>query len=106
MGARQSIERRGEAATLQRLVVGDDPIEVDLRAFIRGFTSHPLPQGLPQGTSIARISNAEIEAAAWPAPPKKGDRLVAGGQTRVVQAVETVRKAGVVEMYVLTLAGT
>lgn len=106
MSVDRSLARSGQAAVLRRLTgTGADqvPTDVTLRAFIRGYAPADLAQGLPQGASEAIISNTEIAAAGWPGPPRKDDRLIANGITRIVEACETRRKGEAIAMHVLHL---
>ncbi len=87
MDVAAALRDHGHDAVLQR--PGTSPIDVAVRVFIRGFTSQELAQGQPQGVSVAIISNDEIAATSWPGPPRKGDRLISKGRTRMVDTVET-----------------
>ncbi|MDP3417855.1 hypothetical protein [Falsiroseomonas sp.] len=104
----RSLARSGQSAVLRRVIGTGEAqtfADVTLRTFIRDFAPADLPQGLPQGTSEVRISNTEISAAAWPGPPRTGDRLIANGRTRVVEACETRRKGEAIAMHVLQVVG-
>ncbi len=73
--------------------------------FLRDFTSAPVVGGNPQGWSELRISNDEIAAAGWPGPPRKSDRVIADGGTRMVESCETRRKGEAVAIHVIRLSG-
>jgi hypothetical protein len=60
--------------------------EVAVRGVARGYRPEELVGTIVQGDRIVIISNAEIEAAGWPGPPRRGDLLVMDGVTTTVQA--------------------
>ncbi|MGC2853952.1 hypothetical protein ACM64Y_00620 [Novispirillum sp. DQ9] len=95
------IAAKGEGCTLKRTGQPD----LSVRAFVRGYKPEELVGGLIQGDREARISDAEIAAAAWPGPPRKGDLLVIGGKTAAVQGCDTRKVGGVAYMHVMTVRG-
>lgn len=95
------LARLGRPFTLRRLPATD----VTVQGYRTGFGSDPLPGGQPQGQSTIIISNAEIEAAAWPGPPRKGDRLLDAERTMMVESVETLWLGAAVDRHVLTISG-
>lgn len=99
----RALARHGRAFTLRRLPLpGTD---VTVRGYRTEFQSQPLPGGLPQGQSTIIIGNAEIAAAAWPGPPRKGDRLIDATRTVMVESVETIWLGASVDRHVLTVSG-
>lgn len=96
-----TIAHLGAPCTLKR--TGQTDLAV--AAFVRGYRPQELVGGLQQGDREARMSNAEIAAASWPGPPKKGDMLVINGKTTAVQGCDTREVGGVVYMHVVTVRG-
>lgn len=98
---------RGRPFTLRRLptVTGGQAIDVTVQGYRTGFAAQPLAGGLPQGMSVVIISNAEIAAASWPGPPRKGDRLIDAQRTAVIDSVETISLGATVDRHVLSIAG-
>lgn len=65
-------------------------VGISVLAVISNVNDQPLPgPGLAQFDRTAIISNDEIEAAAWPGPPMRGDTLTIGGKVSTIQAVDT-----------------
>lgn len=86
------IEARGETVTLRRNAIAPF-VDVALRARVNGFAPKELVADVMQGDRGVVIGNAEILAAAWPGPPKRGDRLLIDGLPFTIAAVDT-RKIG------------
>ena len=95
------LARHGRPFTLRRLPSTD----VTVQGFRGGFDANNLPGGLPQGQSTVIIGNAEIAAAAWPGPPRKGDRLIEAARTAVVESIETIWLGTAIDRHVLTVTG-
>ncbi len=95
------LERYGRSMTLRRMPSTD----VTVQAARRGFNANGLPGGQPQGQSEIVISNAEIAAAAWPGPPRKGDRLIESERTAVVLSVNTIWLGDAIDRHILTVSG-
>lgn len=85
------ITRNGHDVTLQRVVTGQAPVAVTVRAVVRGYDTSDLVPGGVQGDRLFIIGNAEISAASWPLPIRKGDRIVSPDGTFTVQGCNTVR---------------
>jgi hypothetical protein len=85
------LERRGRALTLRRRV-GTTGSFADCapRGYSRGFKSTELVGGIAQGDREVVIGEAEIAAASWPSPPRKGDIVVVDGATLTVQGALTM----------------
>ena len=62
---------------------------VTVKAKVRGYAPADLVAEIIEGDRQVIISNAEIAAASWPGPPKKGDQFVIDGKTTTVEACET-----------------
>lgn len=100
----QLMEREGEQLQLVR--PGSPAVTLDLKGKIYGGSSQTLVGAQAQRSRRAKIGNAEIEAAAWPGPPRRGDKLTdAGGQVYTVQTCDTRRSAGVVFAHFLEVLG-
>lgn len=86
------VAKHGESVTLRR---GDPPgnVDVAVKARVTGFAPDELVGEIKQGDRRVVIANAEIVAAAWPGPPKIGDRLIIGGKIFTIAAPDT-RKIG------------
>lgn len=83
----------GQDATLQRIIVATQAtISVAVRAHVVDYKPHQIPAGtgLQAGDSHVIMSSTEVDAAAWPSVsesriPRRGDRFIVGGRTRIVQ---------------------
>jgi hypothetical protein len=62
--------------------------DVDVYGADRGYKPDEIAGLLQQGDRRVTIGTAEILAASWPAPPRKGDFLVIDGVSTAVQGVE------------------
>lgn len=62
--------------------------DVMVKGVTRAFKPGELLGGLAQGDQQVTISNAEIDAADWPGPPRKGDLLIIDGRTWTVQGAD------------------
>lgn len=62
--------------------------DVDVKGTDKGYQPDELAGLLQQGDRRITISNAEIAAANWPGPPRKGDFLVIDGVSTAVQGAE------------------
>lgn len=61
--------------------------------------------GIAEGDIEVTIGTAETTAAAWPAPPRKGDLIVIDGRSWAVQGAETLRHAATVAAYRMQCRG-
>ncbi len=95
------IDRLGETTILRRQGQSD----LSVKAKVRFFSPAELVGGIIQGDRRAAIGNAEIAAAGWPGPPKKGDFLVIDGAARAVQACNSVKIGDDYAMHVLQVRG-
>lgn len=79
---------------------------VALRGVIQSAAANDLPGGNPQSGRQIRIAHQDAAGFGWPAPPRKGDRVVAeGGRAYVVQGVDQLHLRGQPALYVLQVAG-
>ncbi len=95
----------GEAMTLAR-PAGASVIVRGKRRRPKGAGADPLVGAQAQNLIQIRISNAEIAAAAWPGPPRKGDRLTMAGRQYTLEAdADTRWRDGVVLGHYLLVKG-
>lgn len=85
------LSTRGQSVTLRR--VGTPAVDVACMAAIVNKDDFIGVGGVSQYRREITISNAEIAAATWPGPPRKGDQVISDGKTLTVQAV-LVQKVG------------
>lgn len=102
---RRQVLRQGAAITLRRVQTGVAPIEVQPIAVVRGYVPHEMLGGIVQGDRQVTITNDEIAAAGWPAPPRKGDQVVIDGKAATVQGVNTTTLRGAIAKHVLHVRG-
>jgi hypothetical protein len=107
---RRQVLRSGRIVVLRRMSGTGalrTGVDVSVVAVVRGFQPHDLAAGtgLQQGDRVVTLTDHEIAAAAWPGPPRKGDQVVIGGVTTVVQSVETRHLGEAVDRHVLAVRG-
>jgi len=79
---------------------------VSVRGKVFGSAGSDLVGAQQQRVRSIRIGNSEIVAAAWPGPPKRGDRLTeAGGKVWIVEDVDTRLDGTEVWCHILTVKG-
>lgn len=100
-----AITREGQSVTLRRIATGTAPVAVTCQAMVRGYRPAELVGGIVQGDRRVVISNAEIAAATWPGPPRKGDQVVIEGKVTTAQGVETVQLRGEDAKHILAVRG-
>lgn len=110
MNTRGALDRLGQVAQLRRLtgVAGTQVWhEVSLRVFARQFRPQEIVagSGILQGDRMVIAHHAEIDAAQWPAPPRRDDKLLLDGRLLNVQSVETVRAGKTIERYDMVVRG-
>lgn len=95
----------GETMTLQR--TGQSDLSVKGKRLRPGGAGSSQAVGaVAQNMITVKISNAEIAAASWPGPPRKGDKLVMGGRTYTLEADSDVRgDAGTTLAHFLVVKG-
>ncbi len=99
------IQRKGESITLRRVTTGSADTDVTATAWVAQGTREPLIGNQAQTQKLVRMADTEIAAASWPGPPVINDRVIIGGLVHAVEAVETMKIAGVTAMHVLTVRG-
>lgn len=101
----------GTPCTLRRYVgLGSarDPVDIAIRAHVRGYAPEDLVGGIMQGDTKVILSPTEITAASWPGPqdwPQVGDRLVVDGRERNIQRSVLYQVAGGVARIELQVRG-
>lgn len=79
--------------------------DVDVKGTDKGYKAAEIAGLLQQGDRKITIGTAEIVAASWPAPPRKGDFLVIDGTSTAIQGAEPRYKGTVVLAYELWVRG-
>lgn len=64
------------------------PTDVTIYGVTEGYQPQELVNGVTQGDSKIKFSDAQIAAAGWPGPPQKLDQVIADGRTRTILAVD------------------
>lgn len=95
------IKKEGEPVTLHR---GTTPA-LPMIAFVRDYRADELVGAIQQGDRQVQMSNVEIAAANWPAPPKRMDVVMIDGKRTTVQSAETVKLRGKIAKYVVQVRG-
>lgn len=81
---RRLIHRAGTHLVLSR--PADPPVVVNIIGKVRSYTAQELADGIDQGDR--RLTISPLDLGSWPAPPKKGDRILLGSKTATVESVE------------------
>ncbi|WP_207479567.1 hypothetical protein [Arenibaculum pallidiluteum] len=101
-----ALAKYGRPMTLRRRVGTTSAFsDVTVKGVADGYKPAELVGGIVQGDRQVTISNAEIAAAAWPGPPKKGDFVMIDGVQTAVQGVETKHLATDILAHVLWVRG-
>ncbi len=104
-----ALQRFGRPMVLRRLATGPGGLQIPLDVTVFGrtknFAPHELVGGISQGDSEITITNAEIAAAQWPGPPKRGDKIVVDERTRNVESVEAKFLGSETLVYVCQVRG-
>ena len=82
-----ALTKYGRPMTLKRLV-GTGPTTTDVTVYgvTQGFKPEEFSGDVIWGDQRVQISDVEIAAAAWPGPPRKGDKIVIDGRAWVLRA--------------------
>jgi hypothetical protein len=99
------LARYGETVVLRRPTGQAQFIDVSCAARVDQFQPHEITGGVVQGDRKVILSNREIEAEAWPGPPRRGDQVVIAGRTTTVQGVETVSVRGEIVRHNMQVRG-
>lgn len=81
------------------------PFDCGVRAKVRDYTAAELVGELQQGDSQVILSPSEMTDRQWPAPPRKGDKVVIKGKVRAVMNVVPFDIGGTVARYELSVRG-
>jgi hypothetical protein len=80
--------------------------DVAVKARVAGFEPKDLVGDIQQGDRSVVIGNAEIAAAAWPGPPKRGDRVLIDGLPFTVVSVDTLKLGEEIARHNLVVRGS
>jgi hypothetical protein len=94
------VQKTGRPVTLKRSGVADLPVT----AKVRGYQPQEVIGEVQQGDRLVIFGTAEITAAVWPAPPKKGDQIVID-RTTTVESVEARYVGSVAALYFARVRG-
>lgn len=84
----------GETVTLRRMTGTQRiPLDVECRAVVTGYAPNELVGSIEQGDRKVILSPTEMRRRQWVWPPRRGDRVLIGGKTFQVEAVDN-RTAG------------
>jgi hypothetical protein len=102
-----AINRVGETVILRRLsgTTVQIPLDVTLKAVVRGYGPDELVGGIQQGDKKVILSQVDMENDQWCWPVKVQDRVVIEGRSTVVQAVDKRKIGEDAAMYVLQVRG-
>jgi hypothetical protein len=93
----------GEPVLLRRIAT--PPVAVQCAARVDDFAPHEIAGAVQQGDRRVIICNAEIAAAGWPGPPRRGDQLIIDGRTTTIQGCATLRIGSEVVRHTLQVRG-
>lgn len=105
------LTRFGRPMTLRRNTLGPGGVQYPLDVTVYGVTRNYKPNELVAGTGVVQgdtevtLANAEIAAAQWPGPPKKGDVIIFDNRNTVVQGVEPKNLGTELLVYVAQVRG-
>ncbi len=89
--ARRGIKRRGHVISFRRLNrVGAVLNRADVKAVSAGYAPTELVNGVTAGTRHLIVSRLDLEAAGFPVPPVKGDRIFFGAALDVETTIGSV----------------
>ncbi|MCA3248788.1 MAG: hypothetical protein ING19_20825 [Azospirillum sp.] len=82
-----ALAKYGRPMTLSCLAsTGRAAASVVVNGVAQGFRPEEMTGDVIRGDQRIQISNAEIAAASWPGPPRKGDKIVVDGRAWVLRA--------------------
>lgn len=105
---RRQIIAHGETITLRRNNPSPNPpTDADVSARVSGFDPEELTGTIQQGDRRVIVLAEDVEAAGWPAPPKRNDKVILRGRTLNVETVDdsTRRIGGTLIAYDLVVRG-
>lgn len=90
--ARRDINAVGQSVSFRRMTTTMPQTvsnQADVKAAVEGYKPEELQNGITQGHRRIIVSILDLQAANWPLPVKKGDRIVlSGGRETTVQTVD------------------
>ena len=100
----------GEVVTIRRVIANQPAtpfIEARARAVITGYRPEEIAGGIQFGHSRIILSAEDLRLANWPEPPRANDKILLGGKSYNVLAVDanTHRIAGTLFAYEIQAAG-
>ena len=101
--AARMVHKHGEAMTLK--CTGQTNLAVRGKLFGGGLND--LVNTTADAEASIKISNAEIAAAAWPGPPRRGDEIVLASTGRTWRVLDCItrRDSASAGIHVLAVAG-
>jgi hypothetical protein len=81
------------------------PLDVGVRASVRGYRPEELVGGIIQGDSLVIVSPTEMKQRRWCWPPRANDKAVIDEKVRNVVAVNGIKMKGVLVRIELTVRG-
>ena len=89
--ARAAIGRRGELISLRRINgAGTVTARADVKATVAGYAPIELANGITAGSRKVIVSRLDLDAAGYPVPPKKGDRIYLGASFETPTTIDSV----------------
>lgn len=86
--ARRGISRRGHKVSFRRGLPATNT--ADVFAVVQGYGPGELVNGITSGTRHIIVSRLDLEAAGYPVPPKKGDRIYLGEALDIPTTIKSV----------------
>jgi hypothetical protein len=82
-----ALAKYGRPMTLSCLAsTGRTAASVTVNGVAQGFKPEEFVGDVIRGDQRVQISDAEIAAASWPGPPRKGDKIVIDGRAWILRA--------------------
>lgn len=104
-----ALARRGDDVTLRRLTLAAGgvqiPFDAGVRAHVRPLKAEELVGAIDQTWSRVILSPTQINAAQWPLPIRKGDKIVQGTKVRNVEFVKAINVQNVTVRFELMVGG-
>ena len=102
---RRQVAVKGRPMLLRRAIALGNTVAVALNGITVRFKGEEDKGDIRQGDWAVWITNDEIAAADWPAPPKPRDVLVIDGNSWQVQAVESLYEGAAIAGYRMQVRG-
>jgi hypothetical protein len=102
----QAVASWGEDVILRRTTGTQQvPLDVSVRAAVRGYRPHELVGPIVQGDRRVILSPTEMQRAQWTWPPRTNDKCLIEGKQFTVQAVDPIKIAGALVRIELQVRG-